>query len=718
MRPGTFFLVVGPSGAGKDSLIDGARALLEPTGRYVFARRVVTRPAGSPGEDHEAATDEAFDAREARGDFLITWGAHGLRYGLPAELKRLVEAGRNVIANGSRATIAALAARLPRFVVVEVTAPPEVLAARIAGRGRESGEAIEKRLSRTVEPRPAGIRAATICNDQSVEIGIERFVAVVEAAANTMRLRRLPLFAGRAHCVYLPAKGEVVNGFDYLGPGRVEISGVGALSVQPKSAERSEFAPTQNAGACSDRKSGSHFWGTCSSASIRSNVQVVDSPALLGGDEIGLSAEAFDELGLAEGSEVTIRRTPSPESRAALTRKIQGGELSEEQYHTLIRDIVEARYPDGEVAAFLVAATQKLSDDEVVALARVRTRFAQTITWPDRIVVDKHSMGGIPGSRITLIVVPIVAAHGAFLMPKTSSRAITSAAGTADAMEALARVELNPAELRACVEQARGSIAWNGRLNHSVVDDVMNAITRPLGIDSNRWSVASILSKKLTAGSTHVIVDLPYGPRAKLKSEAEAAELAQLFDTVGNGLGLVVNAFPTDGSRPIGRGIGPALECRDVGWVLDNDPQAPADLVEKALFFASRILAWDPALGSVAAGRERAEGLLRSGAARAAFERIIDAQGRREPPVAPGLLVHTVRSPKAGTVTEIDGWAIAGIARRAGAPFDKAAGIDLRRHVGDSVAVGDPLFAIHASASSDLDEAKAMAESCECYVIG
>jgi thymidine phosphorylase len=680
MRQGTFFLVVGPSGAGKDSLIDGARTLLEPTGRYVFARRVVTRPAGSPGEDHEAATDEAFDAREAKGDFLITWGAHGLRYGLPAELKRLVEAGRNVIANGSRATIAALAARLPRFVVVEVTAPPEVLAARIAGRGRESGEAIEKRLSRTVEPRPEGIRAATICNDQSVEIGVERFVAAVEAAANTMRLRRLPLFAGRAHCAYLPAKGEIVNGFDYLGPGRIEISGA--------------------------------------IASIRSDVQVVDSPALLGGDEIGLSAEAFDELGLAEGSEVTIRRTPSPESRAALTRKIQGGELTEAQYHTLIRDIVEARYPDGEVAAFLVAATQKLSDDEVVALARVRTRFAQKITWPDRIVVDKHSMGGIPGSRITLIVVPIVAAHGAFLMPKSSSRAITSAAGTADAMEALARVELNPAELRACVEKARGSIAWNGRLNHSVVDDVMNAITRPLGIDSNRWSVASILSKKLTAGSTHVIVDLPYGPRAKLKSEAEAAELAQLFETVGAGLGLVVNAFPTDGSRPIGRGIGPALECRDVGWVLDNDPQAPADLVEKALFFASRILAWDPALGSVAAGRTRAEELLRSGAARAAFERIIDAQGRREPPVAPGLLVHTVRSPKAGMISEIDGWAVAGIARRAGAPFDKAAGIDLRRHVGDAVAVGDPLFAIHASASSDLDEAKAMADSCECYVIG
>lgn len=679
MRPGTFFFVVGPSGGGKDTLIDGARQVLEPTGRYVFARRVITRPAGLPGEAHEAATEAEFAAREAAGDFLISWGAHGLRYGLPRSLLGAIESGRHVIANGSRAVIAELAALLPRFVIVEVTAPAEILAARIAGRGREQGNAIGDRLARKVEPWSDGIRAVSVCNDQSPETGVERFVAAIESAANTLRLRRLPVFAGRAHCAWLPAKGELVNGFDYLGPGRIEITGAGA--------------------------------------SIRSDIQVADLPAALAPDEIGLSSEAFAELGLAEGTEVSIRRTPSPESRAALTRKIQGGALSEAQYHTLIRDIVESRYPDGEVAAFLVAATQKLSDDEVVSLARVRTRFAQQISWSDKVVVDKHSMGGIPGSRITLIVVPIVAAHGAFLMPKTSSRAITSAAGTADAMEALADVELTPAELRACVEKARACIAWNGRLNHSVVDDVMNAITRPLGIDSNRWSVASILSKKKTAGSTHVIVDLPYGPRAKLKSQDEAADLAALFETVGRGLGLVVEAFPTDGTRPIGRGIGPALECRDVAWALDNDPQAPADLVAKALFFAGRILAWDPALGSLEAGRERAEELLRSGAARTAFERIVTAQGRREPPVMPGLLVHTVRAEQAGTVSEIDGWAVAGIARRAGAPFDKAAGIDLRRSVGDSVAIGDPLFAIHASASSDLEEARALAAQSACFVI-
>jgi thymidine phosphorylase len=679
LRRGTLFFVVGPSGSGKDSLIDGAKAVFEKTGRYVFARRVITRPAGSAGEDHEATTEEEFARRIALGGFLISWNAHGLRYGLPASLMAALENGQHVIANGSRAVIAELAARVPRLIVVEVVAPPELLAARIAGRGRETGAAIDKRVARNVAQWPSSVKTVTVRNDATIAAGIERFLAALESSGNTMQLRRIPIFAGRDHCAYLPANSDVVSAFDYLGSAKLEIS----------------------AGA----------------ASIRTRVQIIDLPDVLSPGAIGLSSEAFAELGLPEGTEVTIRRTPSPESRAALTHKIQGGKLSEEQYHTLIRDIVESRYPEGEVAAFLVAATQNLSDDEVVALARVRTQFTTRITWPDKIVVDKHSMGGIPGSRITLIVVPIVAAHGGFLMPKTSSRAITSAAGTADAMETLANVELGPAELRVCLEKARACIAWNGRLNHSVVDDVMNAITRPLGIDSNRWSVASILSKKFTAGSTHVIVDLPFGRRAKLKTEKDALELAALFESVGSGLGLTVQAFATDGSKPIGRGIGPALEVRDVMWALDNHPEAPADLVEKALFFASRILAWDPAIGSVEAGRARAENLLRSGTARSAFERIIDAQGRRSPPVMPGRLIHTVDADRAGAIEEIDGWAITEIARRAGAPLDKAAGVDILRNVGDTVAVGEPLFVIHASAQGDLEEAARLAGSSQCYVI-
>jgi thymidine phosphorylase len=302
-------------------------------------------------------------------------------------------------------------------------------------------------------------------------------------------------------------------------------------------------------------------------------------------------------------------------------------------------------------------------------------------------------------------------------MPKTSSRAITSAAGTADAMETIARVDLSVDDVRRVVSRARGCIAWNGRLNHSAVDDVMNAITRPLGIDSNKWSVASILSKKVAAGSTHVIIDLPYGTRAKLKTCAEAEELARLFEAVGAGLGLVVEAHATKGDHPIGRGIGPALEVRDVTWVLENDARAPDDLRQKALFFAGRILRWDPTLGSDEAARQRAAALLSSGAARAALDAIVAAQGRRMPPVGPGAHVRAVKAARSGTVTAVDGWTIAGIARRAGAPSDQGAGLDLLVRQSDVVRAGDPLYLIYANAEAELASAIALADKDCGYMI-
>jgi len=670
MAQGIFFFVVGPSGAGKDSLIEGARAHLGETGRYVFARRTITRPTGAPGEDHNGVTEDQFRSSVSAGEFLITWEAHGLSYGLSTDLLTALSNGRNVIANGSRKMIRELAGLVPRLVVVEVTASVDVLAARILARGRETALQARARVMRQVEPLPVDIETLRVNNDGTVEQGITRFMHALANASRRLRLRRVPVSTGLERVAYLPMHSAVLSAADYLGGSKVDLLADGkSLSVQ---------------------------------------IHGLDSATLLAADEIGLSEEAFAHWNVAEGAEIALRRTPSPASRQALIKKVQGHELGEAEYDMLLRDIIEGRYTDGEISAFLVSATRGLSDAEVIALAKVRTRFTPTLHWDRPIVVDKHSMGGVPGSRITLLVVPIVAAHG-MAMPKTSSRAITSAAGTADAMEAVARVDLTVEDVQRCVEQAGACIAWNGRLNHSVVDDVMNAITRPLGIDSNRWSVASILSKKLTAGSTHVVVDIPYGPRTKLKTQAHARELGDLFERVGAGLGLTVVAFATDGSRPIGRGIGPSLEVRDVRQVLDNDPTAPQDLRDKAVFFAGQILAWDPAVGSVEAGRELAASLLSSGAARAAFERIIDAQGRKTPAL-PGKMTYAVHANAEGRVTELDGWRIGEIARRAGAPLDKTAGIDLSVRQGDSVTEGQVLYVIHGSNAADLESASVLAQ--------
>ena len=369
---------------------------------------------------------------------------------------------------------------------------------------------------------------------------------------------------------------------------------------------------------------------------IRARLALVRDAGLAAPEEAALSEHAFDLLGAPEGALAEVKRSPSPKSRAALRKKVGGAALAEGDLRLIVRDLTEGRYSPAETAGFLVAASTNLTFDEIVALTRLRAEMMAPMVWDSPLVVDKHSIGGVPGGRITLILAPIVAAHG-LIIPKTSSRAITSAAGTADTMEAAARVDLDRMEMRAVVAAANGCVLWNGKINHSPLDDVMNAINRPLGVSSRLLDVSSILSKKLVAGATHTLVDVPVGPNAKIKTEEDGRRLAALFEKVGRGVGLTVEARVSDGDAPVGRGVGPALELRDVMQVLRGEAAAPKDLREKALAYAGRILDWDPATPQDG-GRARAEALLSSGAALEAFERICAAQGAAAQPAAPGRL--------------------------------------------------------------------------------
>ncbi len=176
MARGTLFLVVGPSGAGKDTLIAGARAALEPGGAHVFPRRAITRPEESGGEDHEAVSPEGFAARAAEGGFFVTWRAHGLAYGLPGCIPATLESGRHVVVNVSRAILGEVAERVSPTVAIEVTAPPEVRARRLADRAREDEADAARRLVREGAPFPDGIPVRRVVNDGPPEDGIARFI--------------------------------------------------------------------------------------------------------------------------------------------------------------------------------------------------------------------------------------------------------------------------------------------------------------------------------------------------------------------------------------------------------------------------------------------------------------------------------------------------------------------------------------------------------------
>lgn len=449
--------------------------------------------------------------------------------------------------------------------------------------------------------------------------------------------------------------------------------------------------------------------------SILATLAIVDDTCLLEPGMIGLGEQAFRRLGLPEGTEVNFRQAPVPHSLEHVRRKIDGDALEDADIREIIADITAYRYSPMEIGAFLVACAGFMTTQETLSLTRAMAEAGRCMRWPDDIVVDKHCIGGIPGNRTSMIVVPIIAAHG-LTMPKTSSRAITSPSGTADTMEVLASVDLPEEKVVEIVRQEHAVLAWGGRVNLSPADDVLITVERPLRIDTFEQMVASILSKKLAAGSTHLLIDIPIGPSAKVRSQREAIRLRKLFEYVGHKLGLVLDVVFTDGSQPIGRGVGPVLEARDVMSVLENDDDAPADLRERSLMLAGRVLEFDPALAG-GRGYARAMELLGSGQALAAMQRLIDAQGRRKERLRPGEHQYEVLAPLDGTVAAIDCHLIARIARLAGAPMDKGAGIDLLHKVGDPVRRGEALYRIHAHSETGLDYARDLALASSGYTV-
>jgi thymidine phosphorylase len=448
---------------------------------------------------------------------------------------------------------------------------------------------------------------------------------------------------------------------------------------------------------------------------ILATLNVVDDPNLLPPDMLGLSLCAYHRLNLAEGEQVKLVQATPPASLDAVRAKINGAMLSDEQFMSIIRDVAGHRYSKMEIAAFLISCASFMTTDEVIGLTRAMAEVGQKLTWDLDQVVDKHCIGGIPGNRTSMIVVPIVAAHGLFI-PKTSSRSITSPAGTADTMEVLANVDIGVDRMQAQVQKLHGCLAWGGHVNLSPADDILITVERPLEIDTREQLVASILSKKVAAGVTDLVIDIPIGPSAKVRNQADAIRLRKLFEHVSSVMGINVEVVITDGSQPIGFGIGPVLEARDVMAVLRREAHAPKDLEERALLLASHVLEFDPCLKG-GQGYARAVELLENGAALATMEKIIETQGPSTKVYALGPLTQEICAAKDGKITAIDCYRIARIARLAGAPMDKGAGIDLFKKIGDMVVKGEAIYRIHSHIKSDFDFAQKYAASNNGYVI-
>ncbi len=430
-------------------------------------------------------------------------------------------------------------------------------------------------------------------------------------------------------------------------------------------------------------------------------LNVVDSDRFDTG-AIGLSNALWEQMQPVEL--VSVSHAPVVTSMSAVRAKMYGHRLNDAAMASIIHDIARGYYSDVQIAGFLSAcAGDRLSPHEITTLTRAMIDVGERIDWESESgVYDKHCIGGLPGNRTTPLVVAIASAAG-LIVPKTSSRAITSPAGTADTMATITRVELDRAAIHDTVRSTGACLVWGGGFGISPVDDLLIRIERALDLDSEGQLVASVLSKKIAAGSTHVLIDIPVGATAKVRDDADAERLKKLFVHVGDALGIHVRCLITDGSQPIGRGIGPALEAHDVLAVFRNAPDAPADLREKSLMLSAELIAMARDVAPETARRE-AERLLHSGAALAQFQRICQAQGEwREPPHAAHR--ETVHAQRDGIVTAIDNRRIARLAKLAGAPDDVAAGVELHCHVGDHRHTGDALLTIHADSIGELEYA-------------
>ncbi|MBU0590431.1 MAG: thymidine phosphorylase family protein [Gammaproteobacteria bacterium] len=437
--------------------------------------------------------------------------------------------------------------------------------------------------------------------------------------------------------------------------------------------------------------------------SIIATLNVVNSELLAIG-EASLSTGAWRALGAAQGDRITVLHAPTLDSLSAMRSKIYGHRLDARAFNAIIGDVASGRYSDLHIAAFLSAcAGGRMSLEETIDLTRAMVDVGDRIDWGGVTVADKHCVGGLPGNRTTPIVVAIVAAAG-LIMPKTSSRAITSPAGTADVMETLTRVDLDVPAMRRVVDREGGCFVWGGAMPLSPADDVLIRVERPLDLDSDAQLVASVLSKKIAAGATHAVIDIPVGPTAKVRSEEDAHRLQNLLEQVAQANGLKLRVLRTRGSQPVGRGIGPALEAHDVLAVLRGAAAAPVDLRMRSLVLAGELLEF---CGHSIPGKGRSEAtrLLDSGIAWEKFQSICEAQGgMRVPGIAP--IREPVITEHSGFVSDIDSRRLARVAKLVGAPGALTAGLQLHVKLGDSVQRGSPLFTLHAETTGELAYAK------------
>lgn len=404
--------------------------------------------------------------------------------------------------------------------------------------------------------------------------------------------------------------------------------------------------------------------------------------------------------------------TQSLEALAAIKKKLLGKKLSYREIFSLMDELSHEKLGPILTTYFVAAGFKEgFTNRELYFLTKAMADTGTKLHFKG-IVADKHSTGGLAGTRTTMILVPIIAAAG-FTIPKNSSRAITTPSGTADTMEVLAPVTFTPAQIEKIVHKTGGCIVWGGHLGLAPADDLIIQVETPLSFESFDKIIVSIMAKKIASGATHLVLDIPVGLTLKVKHFKDAEIIAEKFKFLAKKFKIKVAVDINQTLEPAGHAVGPVLEAADVLKVLEQKPDRPFILETKTLRLAGKLLdlclADTDKIRKQESGEEIARKILQSGKAHAKMQEIVKAQGGNPHINADNLKFgrfrYEVPSLKKGVVTGFNNLELTIVAKILGCPSDKQAGVYIEKRIDEHVDKNDILCILYSSDKWRLAEA-------------
>lgn len=407
---------------------------------------------------------------------------------------------------------------------------------------------------------------------------------------------------------------------------------------------------------------------------------------------------------------MSSKKITTIEAVNAIQKKLLGKKLTYREIYAIMDEISHQRLSDVLTTYFVASSFKEgFSEDELYHLTKAMVETGNRLHF-DGIIADKHSTGGVAGTRTTLIIVPIIAAAG-FKIPKTSSRAITSPAGTADVMEIFAKVTFDLKTISHIVNTVGGCIVWGGHLGIAPADDIIIKIEEQLMFESFDKIIVSIMAKKIAASTTHLILDIPVGKTMKIRHYSDAEKIARKFQTLGKKFNMKIIADINETIEPAGNGVGPLLEGRDALYVLEQKKERPMKLEAKALRLAGKLLTicFEDA-GIKKNGEDEAKRILADGSALKKFREIVKAQGGSDTIGSHDLKLsphaYELKAHRSGKIKDINNYNLNTVAKVLGAPQDKKAGVYLIKKVDQVFDKGDVLLTLYAEGAYKLEEAK------------